>query len=52
MSSESYIRANFQSFNVVGFLQAFGLDDLDSAKTLFSTAIDHLSQGKPSPVSR
>jgi hypothetical protein len=46
------IRANFQNFNILKFLLAFGFDYLDSAKMPFSTTIDHLSQGKSSPVSR
>ncbi|KAL7309419.1 hypothetical protein PS15m_011506 [Mucor circinelloides] len=50
MSSEDFIRANFRKFDVIEYLQTFGLEDAESAKKLFKRTIDHLVVQKPCPL--
>ncbi|KAG0170967.1 hypothetical protein DFQ30_001697 [Apophysomyces sp. BC1015] len=52
MSCEAYLRAKHQNFDVQRFLQTFGLEDLESAISLFKEAIGNNARSKPSPATR
>ncbi|KAG0163355.1 hypothetical protein DFQ28_000135 [Apophysomyces sp. BC1034] len=43
MSCESYLRANYQSFNVQKYLETLGLEDEKSAKLVFTKAVDNVA---------